>query len=84
MDAQDETGVWTGTQKIASLGIGVRKWVSFHGAALNVFEDPQAFQGLNPCGFRSSVMTNIEAFLGRKIELGALKKELRNKLSFLL
>lgn len=68
----DETGVWIGNQKIASLGIAVRKWVSFHGAALNVYEDPLAFQGLKPCGFEPSVMTNLQQQM--KLKLGVDSK----------
>ncbi len=49
--------------KIASLGIGVKKWVSFHGAAININRDPSAFVGLNPCGFESQIMTNLEDVL---------------------
>ncbi|MBL7672206.1 MAG: lipoyl(octanoyl) transferase LipB [Bdellovibrionaceae bacterium] len=77
IEAGDETGVWVGVKKIASLGIGVRKWVTFHGAALNVFADPAAFQGLNPCGFQSSVMVSIEGLTGKKIDLAILKTNLR-------
>src|SRR5690606_9542350 len=59
-EGKDETGVWVGPQKIASLGIGVKKWVTYHGAAINLEYDPAAFQGLNPCGFQSSTMVSLE------------------------
>lgn len=62
------TGVWVGDKKIASLGIAVRKWITYHGVAINVLNDPQAFQGINPCGFSSSVMTSIERELGCEID----------------
>ncbi len=61
------TGVWVGQKKIASLGIAVKKWVTYHGLALNVFNDPKAFCGINPCGFKASIMTSIEAELGRAV-----------------
>jgi lipoyl(octanoyl) transferase len=64
----DETGVWVGRQKIASLGIAVKRWVTYHGAAINLDYDPEAFQGLNPCGFTSSTMTCVETVLSKKIE----------------
>jgi lipoyl(octanoyl) transferase len=64
---KDETGVWVGSQKVASLGIAVKKWVSYHGAAINLDHDPKAFQGLNPCGFSSSTMISIERLLGYPI-----------------
>lgn len=55
-----DTGVWVGSKKIASLGVAVKNWVTYHGAAVNVTSDPMAFQGMNPCGFSSSIMTSIE------------------------
>jgi len=53
------TGVWVGDQKVASVGIAVRKWVTYHGVAVNVSDDPQAFQGIRPCGFSAGVMRSI-------------------------
>lgn len=72
----DETGVWVGSQKIASLGIAVKKWITYHGAAINLEYDPQAFQGLNPCGFKSSMMVSLEQLLNRKVS----RKEFSEKL----
>lgn len=76
----EETGVWVGNQKIASLGIGVRKWVTFHGAALNVDEDPQAFQGMKPCGFSTETMVSMEKLLGRKVDRSKIQNLLKEKL----
>jgi len=56
----DETGVWVQNRKVASLGIAVKKWVTYHGAAVNFAKDSQAFQGLNPCGFQPSVIASVE------------------------
>lgn len=58
------TGVWVGARKIASIGIAVRKWITYHGVALNVTADPQAFRGIRPCGFNASVMTSLEESAG--------------------
>ena len=65
----EETGVWVGGKKIASLGIAVKKWVTYHGAAININNDESAFRGLYPCGFSNSVMTNVETILQKKIDL---------------
>lgn len=65
-DKISATGVWVGDKKIASIGIAVKKWVTYHGLALNVRKDPQAFQGLRPCGFNANIMTSIEEAIGRK------------------
>lgn len=61
------TGVWVDKQKIASIGIAVKKWVSYHGIAINLYEDHQAFKGIQACGFDSQVMTSIERVTGVKI-----------------
>lgn len=62
------TGVWVGNRKIASIGIAVRKWVTYHGAAINVTNDPTAFQGMRPCGFSPSIMTSVEEQLGKSFD----------------
>jgi len=70
----EETGVWVESKKVASVGIGVRHWVSMHGAALNMDYDSQAFFGMNPCGFKKDVMISIEELLGKKIDQEEFKK----------
>jgi len=63
-----KTGVWCGPperrKKLCSMGIACRKWVTFHGLALNVTTDLSYFGRINPCGFESSVMTSMAAELG--------------------
>jgi lipoate-protein ligase B len=59
-----KTGVWLTTpagmrRKLCSMGIACRKWVTFHGLALNVTADLAYFRRINPCGFESSVMTTL-------------------------
>ena len=53
------TGVWTGGRKIASIGIHVKQWVTFHGFALNVTTDMSYFDLIVPCGIPNVVMTSI-------------------------
>ncbi len=60
---EGKTGVWREGRKLASMGIACRKWVTFHGLALNVNTDLSYFQRINPCGFSSSVMTSAAAEL---------------------
>ncbi|HEY1553672.1 MAG TPA: lipoyl(octanoyl) transferase LipB [Kofleriaceae bacterium] len=64
-----KTGVWTtatsgARKKLCSLGIACRKWITFHGLALNVTTDLSYFARINPCGFEASVMTSLAAQLG--------------------
>ena len=76
----EATGVWVGSKKIASIGIGVRKWVAFHGLALNVDHDPSAFRGLKPCGFTTETMTCVEDVLGSPVERARVQSALAENL----
>jgi lipoyl(octanoyl) transferase len=55
------TGVWVGQEKIASIGVGFRRWVSMHGFALNVATDLSFFDAIVPCGIAGCRMTSIAA-----------------------
>jgi len=59
------TGVWTRGRKIASIGIHVKQWVTFHGFALNVTTDMTNFDLIVPCGIPNVVMTSVSRELGR-------------------
>jgi lipoyl(octanoyl) transferase len=59
------TGVWTAGRKIASIGIHVKQWVTFHGFALNVTTDLRGFDLIVPCGIEGVTMTSVAAELGR-------------------
>lgn len=74
------TGVWVGDRKIASIGIAVKKWISYHGIAINVEADNKAFQGINPCGFQSSVMISVEECLGKPLPRDRLTQVLDQSL----
>lgn len=58
-----KTGVWCGPaerrRKLCSMGIACRRWVTFHGLALNVTTDLAYFRRINPCGFEASVMSSM-------------------------
>jgi lipoyl(octanoyl) transferase len=58
---EGKTGVWVGDRKIASLGVGVRKWISMHGFAINICGDLSAFHHITPCGLPGVEMTSLEA-----------------------
>jgi lipoate-protein ligase B len=70
------TGVWTQGRKIASLGIHVKQWVTFHGFALNVSPNLEAFNAIVPCGIPGVVMTSLAMELGRR-DAGRLWGETR-------
>jgi lipoate-protein ligase B len=58
------TGVWAGGKKIASIGIGVKRWVTCHGFALNVTTDLACFRRINLCGLRGKEATSMAELLG--------------------
>jgi len=66
-------GVWTGSGKIASVGISVRKWVTYHGIALNVNTDLDWFGSINPCGDPHAKVTSMERELGRSLDAAEVK-----------
>jgi lipoyl(octanoyl) transferase len=59
------TGVWTRGRKIASIGIHVKQWITYHGFALNVSTDLDYFDLIVPCGIRDVVMTSVAMESGR-------------------
>jgi lipoyl(octanoyl) transferase len=59
------TGVWVENRKIASIGVGVRHWITMHGFALNVCGDLSPFDQIVPCGIANVTMTSIEKETGR-------------------
>jgi len=63
------TGVWVGERKIASIGVGVRHWVSMHGFALNVCGDLTPFHHITPCGIAGVEMTNLERESGKPADV---------------
>lgn len=83
VDEQDETrhltGLWVGDRKLASIGIAVRKWVTFHGVAINFYRDEKAFKGISPCGFKPSTMISLEEILGQRPDLEKFKSQYQNR-----
>ena len=60
------TGVWTGGRKLASIGVHVRQWVTWHGFALNVTTDLSYFDLIVPCGIPDVTMTSVQRELGER------------------
>jgi lipoyl(octanoyl) transferase len=67
------TGVWVENRKLASIGVGVRRWISFHGFALNVTNESLGpFFAITPCGIAGVSMSSIEQEIGRPITVSVV------------
>jgi lipoate-protein ligase B len=76
---QGSTGVWVNNQKIASIGIAVKNWITFHGVSINIKKNCiDNFSLIKPCGMDIEV-TSMETLLSRLISLNQAKKNLINK-----
>jgi lipoyl(octanoyl) transferase len=71
---EGRTGVWTGKGKLASIGVGVRRWKTMHGFALNVSTDLGAFSSINPCGIESCRVTSLEELCGVRVPMAESKR----------
>ena len=67
------TGVWVGNRKIISIGIGVRRWVSYHGLAINVATNLDIYSMIRPCGL-SVEMTSMSQLKGYPLNITEVKK----------
>jgi len=63
-----KTGVWVGEKKICAIGIAVKRWISYHGLALNLDTDLSFFHLINPCGFESGTVTSLATITGAKVD----------------
>ena len=63
------TGVWVEDRKIASIGVGVRHWITMHGFALNVCGDLSPFDRIVPCGINNVAMTSMAKETGKVFQV---------------
>jgi len=71
-------GVWINGEKIASIGVTIKRWVSFHGFSLNYETDLEYFELVHPCGLLEKKMTSMTKILGEKIS----RQSLTERISF--
>lgn len=83
---EGKTGIWVGTRKVAAIGVAVRRWVAYHGFALNVNPDLAHFEGIVPCGIGATegTVTSLQVELGRELDLADVKNKLAIELGELL
>ncbi len=73
-----KTGIWVGTRKVAAIGVAVRRWVTYHGFALNVNGSLAPYAGIIPCGIApvDGTVTSLAHELGHDVDLKAVKDAL--------
>jgi len=69
-------GVWVNSEKIASIGVAVKRWVSFHGFSLNYETDLKYFDLINPCGLVGKKMTTMAKVLGERVSKERLSERI--------
>lgn len=73
------TGVWTAGRKIASIGVHVKRWVTYHGFALNVTNALEGFELIVPCGLQGVIMTSVQVERGGSDDPSALDALVRER-----
>jgi len=71
------TGVWVGDEKLASIGIAVRRWITSHGFALNVSTNLDDFSVIDPCGLGGVRMTSLEKLTGAAPDMAEVRRVTR-------
>lgn len=66
-------GAWVGQRKLGSVGIAVRRGITFHGLALNVKTDLEPFQWIHPCGLERCKMTTLDLEAGKTIDMKTVR-----------
>ena len=73
-------GVFVGTGKIASVGIHVKKWITFHGFSFNINVNLDYFDNIIACGLRDHVPVSLEKLLGKPVSISDVKELVNEKI----
>ncbi len=68
------TGAWVGDEKVAAIGVKVKRWVNLHGIGLNVNLDPAPFRLIVPCGIQAYGVTSLTEVAGRDVTMDEAKQ----------
>ena len=74
-------GAWVDRRKLGSVGITVRRGITFHGLALNVNTDLEPFTWINPCGIQGCTMTSLAKETGHQVDMAQVRQQLADHLS---
>lgn len=83
---EGKTGIWLGKRKVAAIGVAVKRWVTYHGFALNVNSNLAHFGGIVPCGIgaQEGTVTSLQNELGRPCDIEEVKAVLAREFWTLL
>jgi len=70
-------GLWVGEKKIGSVGVKVKKWITFHGMAINIKNDLSIFENIVPCGLEDVEITNVLKETGKEYSMSDVKRRLK-------
>ena len=70
-------GIWVKGAKIGSIGIGVKKWITYHGMAININTDLRPFSFIKPCGIQGVKITSLEYLVKERLDIEDAKRKLR-------
>jgi len=73
-----KTGVWVRGEKIASIGVKISRWITWHGFALNVNTDLSYFDDIILCGLKDAKPTSMERLLGKELDMEEVEKKIVN------
>ena len=73
-------GIWVGPNKMGSIGIAVRRGISFHGLALNINTDLTPFSWIQPCGLKDTRMTTMQQETGSRLSMRKVRAVLKKQL----
>ncbi len=76
----DFRGAWVGRRKLGSVGITVRRGITFHGLALNVNTDLEPFNWINPCGIQGCTMTSLANEIGYEVDMAEVRQQMAQHL----
>ena len=73
---ESHPGVWVKDEEVAAIGLGIRRWITMHGIALNVDPELRHFSLINPCGFSNRKATSISKLLAHEVPMEAITEKL--------
>lgn len=71
-------GIWMGGRKVGSIGIGIKKWITYHGIAINIDTELTPFSFIRPCGLSGIEVTSLKSILRRELDIDEAKHRLKS------